>query len=601
MASSQTAGAPDGGAPPAKTVLLEALERLKPHDHLCSIYDTREEQFAAAIPFIRIGLERGERCIYIADDHNVEPVREALRAEGVDLEAATRSGALSLITKEQAYMKRGRFDPEWMFTFWSEATDAALAAGFSALRATGETEWVQRGGRGLECWMEYESRLTHTLSQIQCIALCQYNRGRCSPVVILDVIRTHPVVICGGTVCRNFYYVPADELLAEDSAAHEAERLLTTIQERERLDAELHRAHDELDRSARTRAAQPLCEFESQHRMLFENADVAIVIIRPDDEMILDANNCACAIYGFSKRELVGTSLKALTVDVPRGEAQIRRLLREGHCFDFETVHRNRQGQQIHMLANASVIDYGGQRAILSANRDVTGLKRAERKLRQLSSRLLRFQDQECRHVARELQDSTAQNLAALAMNLTVIGESAQALDAKARKALADSACLAQQGLNEVRNLSCLLHPPLLDALGLVEALGSYVAGFSERTGIQVDLTSPPKLARFPDELEITLFRIAQESLSNVQRHSGSRSAHISIELAGGQVVLRVQDHGHGFRWKPPGEQIEAAELGVGIIGMRERARELGGSLEIESDSQGTTVIARLPLDAEGL
>jgi anti-anti-sigma factor len=255
MASSAAAKARDGGALPAKTALLEALERFKPHDHLCSIYDTREEQFAVAIPFIRIGLERGERCIYIADDHNVEPVREALRAEGVDLEAATRSGALSLITKEQAYMKRGRFDPEWMFTFWSEATDAALAAGFSALRATGETEWVQRGGPGLERWMEYASRLTHTLSQSQCVALCQYNRRRCSPAVILDVIRTHPVVVCGGTVCRNFYFVPADEFLAGDSAAREAERLLSNIRERERLDAELHRTYEELDTRVRERTA----------------------------------------------------------------------------------------------------------------------------------------------------------------------------------------------------------------------------------------------------------------------------------------------------------------------------------------------------------
>lgn len=241
---------------PARTPLVEALERLKPHDHLCSIYKTEEEQFAVAIPFIRIGLERGEKCIYIADDHNVDPVREALRADGIKLEEATQSGALSLITKEQAYMKRGHFDPDWMFTYWQQATGEAMAGGFCALRATGETEWVQRGGPGLERWMEYESRLTHTLSQANCFALCQYNQRVCPPAVILDVIRTHPIVIYGETVCRNFYFVPPDEFLQQDSSAREVERLLNNIREREQLDAELRRITDELETRVRQRTAE---------------------------------------------------------------------------------------------------------------------------------------------------------------------------------------------------------------------------------------------------------------------------------------------------------------------------------------------------------
>lgn len=264
----------------ANTPLLDALERLKPPDHLCSIYETQEEQFAVAIPFIRIGLERGEKCIYIADAHNLEDVREARRAEVGDLEPAMRSGALELLTKEDAYMKRGYFDPDWTFTFWKEATDAALGRGFSALRATGETEWVQRcgpglerwmfhhwatrlgfgavqrGGLGLERWMEYESRLTHTLSQSKCVALCQYNRRVCSPAVILDVIRTHPLVIYGSTVCRNFYFVPADEFLAADSAASEVERVLSSIREREQLEGELRRANDELETRVGERTAE---------------------------------------------------------------------------------------------------------------------------------------------------------------------------------------------------------------------------------------------------------------------------------------------------------------------------------------------------------
>ena len=219
-----------------RTPLIAALEQLGPHDHLCSIYESPQEHYAVAVPFIRIGLDRGEKCIYIADDGTVGDVRQAMQSEGIDVERATASKALVLATKEQAYLEHGSFHPDWMFTFWREATQLAMSEGFSALRATGETEWVLRGGRGLERWMEYESRLTHTLSESNCSALCQYNRRLFPPELLLDVIRTHPMVVYGGTVCRNLYHVPPDEFLGTNQTAREVERLLTNIRERERVE-----------------------------------------------------------------------------------------------------------------------------------------------------------------------------------------------------------------------------------------------------------------------------------------------------------------------------------------------------------------------------
>jgi signal transduction histidine kinase len=227
-------------SPAAQTTpLISALEQLGPHDHFCSIYESPEEHYAVAIPFIRIGLDRGEKCIYIADDGTVDDVRQAMQSEGIDVDRATASKALVLATKEQAYLEHGSFHPDWMYTFWKEATQLALSEGFSALRATGETEWVLRGGRGLERWMEYESRLTHTLSESKCSALCQYNRRLFPPELILDVIRTHPTVVYGSTVCRNLYYVPPDEFLGANQTAREVERLLTNIRERERVEEAL--------------------------------------------------------------------------------------------------------------------------------------------------------------------------------------------------------------------------------------------------------------------------------------------------------------------------------------------------------------------------
>jgi signal transduction histidine kinase len=218
------------------TPLIAALERLGPHDHLCSIYESPEDHYAVAIPFIRIGLDRGEKCIYIADDGTVGDVRHAMESEGIDVDRASASKALVLATKEQAYLEHGSFDPDWMFTFWKEATQLAISEGFSALRATGETEWVLRGGRGLERWMEYESRLTHTLSESNCSALCQYNRRLFPPELILDVIRTHPMVIYDSAVCQNLYHVPPAEFLGTNRTAREVERLLTNIRERARVE-----------------------------------------------------------------------------------------------------------------------------------------------------------------------------------------------------------------------------------------------------------------------------------------------------------------------------------------------------------------------------
>jgi PAS domain S-box-containing protein len=239
-----------------KTPLIAALEQLGPHDHFCSIYESPQEHYAVAIPFIQIGLDRGEKCIYIADDGSVGDVRQAMESEGIDVDRATTSKALVLATKEQAYLEHGSFHPDWMFTFWKEATQLAMSEGFSALRATGETEWVLRGGRGLERWMEYESRLTHTLSESNCSALCQYNRRLFPPELILDVIRTHPMVVYGSTVCRNLYYVPPDEFLGTNQTACEVERMLTNIRERERVEdalreqlTERRRAEEELRRS----------------------------------------------------------------------------------------------------------------------------------------------------------------------------------------------------------------------------------------------------------------------------------------------------------------------------------------------------------------
>jgi signal transduction histidine kinase len=215
--------------------------------------------------------------------------------------------------------------------------------------------------------------------------------------------------------------------------------------------------------------------------------------------------------------------------------------------------------------------------------------------LRELTARLMQLQDQERRRIARELHDSVGQSLAALTMNLTTVSADIERLNQTA-KTVSDSLALAQEMNKEVRTVSYLLHPPLLDEAGLVSALRWYVDGFSKRSNIQVELHVPEDFGRLPQEMETALFRTVQECLTNVHRHSGSTVASIHVDRTPEEIRLTVKDRGTGI----PPEKLDGVTNGgtpgVGIGGMRERMRQLGGSLVLQSSQRGTTVEARLPM-----
>ena len=235
-------------------------------------------------------------------------------------------------------------------------------------------------------------------------------------------------------------------------------------------------------------------------------------------------------------------------------------------------------------------------------NEDVTERVRAEEALHQLTGQLLRLQDEERRRLARELHDATAQKLAVLLLGLKSLTVQASSLDARAQESLAECQALAKQCADELRTFSYLLHPPLLEELGLAGAVRDYADGFAKRSGLRVDLEVSPSLERLPREKELALFRVLQESLANVHRHSGSKIVSIRLTQLRGAIRLEVQDAGRGLVLKngPASGEKQPSKLGVGIAGMRERLRQLGGRLELESDHLGTTVRASLPLDQPG-
>lgn len=218
------------------------------------------------------------------------------------------------------------------------------------------------------------------------------------------------------------------------------------------------------------------------------------------------------------------------------------------------------------------------------------------RNLRELSARLMQLQDEERRRIARELHDSVGQTLAALGMNLSLVRHDVERLSGII-SALNDSENLVREMSSEVRTISHLLHPPLLDEAGLCSAARWYVDGFAQRSGIKVDLEIPDDFGRLPAEMETAIFRVIQESLTNIHRHSGSTVAKIQLHQRGDEVVVEIADKGRGVPLDKLEEMSSSGTPGVGIRGMRERLRQLGGVLEIESGKSGTIVIVKLPLD----
>jgi PAS domain S-box-containing protein len=307
----------------------------------------------------------------------------------------------------------------------------------------------------------------------------------------------------------------------------------------------------------------------------------------------------------------------------------VQQLRDRGHCDVYEKAFTAKDGRLVPVLVGATIIDTSArvpeiaafvtdltplkhaQEALRNANAElekkvvertaalqaeISDRKRAEVNLRELTGRLLLTQDEERRHMARELHDHAGQTLVALSLNFAALIDAAKSQDPALVSLVVQSQELSDGLSKEIRTLSYLLHPPLLDEAGLNSALQWYVEGFSNRSGIQVDLFLPEDSSRIPKALESVVFRVVQESLTNIHRHSGSPWASIRLTRSSQNVQVEIADRGRGI---PPEKQrqMTAPRVGVGVRGMEERLRQFGGTLHLQSSSAGTTVTAIIPLE----
>jgi PAS domain S-box-containing protein len=314
--------------------------------------------------------------------------------------------------------------------------------------------------------------------------------------------------------------------------------------------------------------------------------DYAIYVLSPEGN-VLTWNSGAEALMGYSKEEILGTHFsKFFLPEATRTDRPTQGLAvaeKEGRWTDEGWRVRKDGSRFWACVVITPLRDSTGELCgFAKVTQDITERREAAERIGKLSAQVLHVQDEERRRIARELHDDLGQQLLAIKMFVD------KSKDEKAIE-LADSA------VTWVRNLAYLLHPPLLDEMGLSSALSWFVNGMTERSGIKVELDiQPNNFPRLGTDIETAIFRIVQESLTNVFRHSSSDRATVELEKHDKWVIVRIRDYGRGF--PSGGESIEKKAVGVGIAGMSERIRQLGGSLTVVRQEPGTLVEANVPL-----
>jgi PAS domain S-box-containing protein len=360
------------------------------------------------------------------------------------------------------------------------------------------------------------------------------------------------------------------------------------------------------------------------------------ILVRDGADRITYWNKSASELYGYTREEALGrVSHELLHTEFPEPPDRITEQLHSDSRWTGELIHRRKNGNEIVVMSRwvLNRDDRGNRKCVLETNNDITQQKQSERSLREsenrlrtltdtletqvrirteqlvqrnaevlmqaeqlrdLSHRMMQIQDDERRHIARDLHYSAGQLLTVLAMNLSTLVLNAQEKAPEIAESAEEARELVRQLTSEIRTTSYLLHPPLLDEEGLQAAISWYVRGLSERSGLEITFNISEGFGRLPREMELTVFRLVQECLTNIHRHSGSKVAAIRIKRADRRAFLEVEDAGRGISPEKLLE-IQSHGAGVGIRGMRERVLQCEGEMKIESEGRGTKISITLP------
>jgi PAS domain S-box-containing protein len=564
-------------------------------------------QFYTADSFLLDSLSRivgtalgaGDSAIVVGTKTHRSQLAQRLKARGVQPLAATRRGryiALDAAELLDKFMRDGRPDAAAFHQVIGDIITQAHAAAEnqpSRVVVFGEMVallWAQGSARAaieLEgLWNELAK--THSFSLHCAYPLQAFYRQEHAE----DLLR----------ICNEHSGVIPSESYAALVTNEQRLRNITELQQKaQALETETAEKREILNSLQRR---------EAELSDLLENAAEGVQQL-DRERKILWANKAMLKLLGYAPEEYLNHSMVEFYVEPKEFDEFWRKLMQREEVYDFPADLRCKDGSVKQVMIHSNGLWENGQfQHTRCFMRDVTEQRRMEQALRQskaelqaiveqrtsalrrLSVRILGLQDAERRRIARELHDSLGQYLTGLKIDMDMLRQSPhrEELWSQADELLA-------RCLTEVRTLSYLLHPPMMDEAGLVSAARWYLQGFGERSGIKVNFETGDDLDRLPDAIELALFRILQEGLTNVHRHAGASAAEVRILRDAEQVVLEIKDNGHGIPEEVLSRFSETgASVGVGLTGIHERVRELGGALHVESGNSGTSLVITIPV-----
>ena len=347
------------------------------------------------------------------------------------------------------------------------------------------------------------------------------------------------------------------------------------------------------DVTGRKRVERSVAE---QARLLDLSFDA--IFVRDPADRITYWNHGARQLYGYTSEEALGrVSHELLRTKFPEALDRITERLHRDRRWTGELIHKCKDGSQLVVASRWALDEHGSAYSLLETNSDITQQKESEkaRKESELAASLLRLQDDERRRIARELHDGVGQLLAAMSMNASRLEREWSKLSPEAARSAEENSRLIQQLTTDIRTMSYLFHPPLLDEMGLHSALKWYIEGFAERSRITASLELSADVGRLPKDHELCLFRIVQECLTNIHRHSGSSTARVRLWRTPEELRMEVSDEGRGFHPEIQAKFACGQSAGVGLRGMQERVKQIGGMLGIHSSGKGASILVTLP------
>ncbi|MGA9814444.1 MAG: MEDS domain-containing protein [Terriglobales bacterium] len=577
------------------------------HGHVVQFYTEDAALLRTVSRFIGTALGAGDAAVVIASKAHRDGLSRQLKERGFDVTGAIRQGRLITVDAAETlsrFMREGLPDPECFAS--------AVGGLFDQIRAAaGPSRVVAFGEMVALLWAEGKPEAAIRLEELwnDLASTCSFALHCAYPITNFNRDEDDDLFL---KICAQHSAVIPDE--SYSALSTEGERLLSISHLQQKVQTL------ETARAQRADAQNSLRRKQSELANLLENAVEGVQQVGADQK-IAWVNKALLRLLGYSPDEYLGHPFSEFHVDPDVFAEYWRRLMRGEDIYDCPAELRCKDGsvKQVHIYSNG-LWENGEFVYTRTFVRDVTEQKRAEQALRdseanlrlandklesqveqrtaalrQLSTRVLALQDAERRRIARELHDSLGQYLVGLKLNLDMLRRAPE------QAALwTQSQQLMEQCVTEIRTLSYLLHPPMIDDVGLASAARWFVEGIAERSGIQVTLDAASDMARLPAEVELVLFRILQEGLTNVHRHSGASAAEVLIRQEAGQIILEIKDNGRGIRQEALSRfDLTGAGMGVGLSGMRERVRELGGRMKVQADNHGTSLQIAMPLAPE--